>query len=160
MEILDQGKEISLIYLKRNPQERDCGFPLSALFITRYHETLSVAEFAELLNAGCSISPLQILYLYNVPLLRHLLKTGKMDANDVIFDFCKSRPEPGKSEKYIETLKVLLAEIRGKIEFFSEDGLRVRELLLLNNFTRRIYYEFMAENKERVIRYEDEVFGI
>lgn len=160
MEILDQGKEISLTHLKRNPQERVYGFPLSALFISRFHETLSVAEFTDLLNVGCSINPLQILYLYNVPLLRYLLKTEKMDANEVIFDFCKSRPESGKSDRYIATLRVLLAEIRGKIEFFGEDGMRVRELLFRNNFTRGIYYEFMTEKKERVIRYEDEVFGI
>lgn len=160
MEILDRGKEVSIGYLRQRPDERVYGFRLCALFLTRFHESLSVPEFATLLDAGCFIDSLQVLYLYNPLLVRFLVKTGRMDVDEVIFDFCNSHPEPGKSVQYIETLRVLLSELDGKLEFFGGEGLRVREVLLRNKFTRGVFYEFMRKRKKRVILYEDEGGGI
>lgn len=134
-------------HLKKYPQTRVCGFLLCSLFITLFHDTLSTREFSDLLEFGCPINPLQVLYLYNPVLVKYLLATGKLDVQEIIFDYCKSKPEPGKSEKYVEVLRILLEASRGKLEFFSREGMRVRELLARNNFTRGVYYEIVNERR-------------
>lgn len=162
MDILQRGeKKEALEYLGKNPRAEVCGFPLCALFLTQFHASLTINEFSNLFDVGCPVSPLQVLYLYNPLLVRWLLKRGKLDIDEVIFDFCKTKPEPGKSRSYIETLRVLLTENNGRLQLFSKDGLQVREILERNNFTRVLLRDLELESiPEVLIPYEEMVSGI
>ena len=79
----------------------------------------------------------------------------------MIFDFCKTKSEPGKSQACIETLRVLLTENNGRLQIFGKDGLRVREILERNNFTRVLLRDLELESiPEVLIPYEELVSGI